>query len=191
MGYAVGQQVVLRDIRDGVPYFEWPVSVVEDGDRGLLVSQVPGTVGLVPRGYPDDLVVLLEQLASGAPERVELAWRGTRTVGILQPDQWWAARLFWNADGSQFLGYYVDFVRPIEREGTFVNTLDLALDITISPDMSWRWKDEAHLPIMRELGWLDAETEEAMEHAKREVLDAISARSYPFDGSLLSLCPQQ
>ena len=59
----------------------------------------------------------------------------------------------------------VDFVRPIERDGTFVNTLDLALDITISPDMSWRWKDEAHLPIMRELGWLDAETEEAMEHA--------------------------
>jgi len=189
VGYAAGQKIILRDIRDGVPLFEWPVTVVEDGDRGLLVSQVPGTVGVVPRGYPDDLALLVEQLQSDAPERVELAWRGTRTLGVLQPDQWWAARLFWTGEGKRFLGYYVDFVRPIERDGTFVNTLDLALDIVIAPDMSWQWKDEAHLPIMREFGWLDDATEAAMEDAKRDVLAAIESRRYPFDGSLLSLCP--
>jgi hypothetical protein len=189
VGYAAGDVVVLRDVRGGVPYFEWPVTVVEDGERGLLVSQVPGAIGRVPRGYPDDLAVLLEQLASGAPERVELAWRGTRTLGVLTPDQWWAARLFWSGDGARFLGYYVDFVRPIERDGNHVNTLDLALDIVIAPDMTWQWKDEDHLPIMRDLGWLDAATEDAMEDAKQDVLAAIEQRRYPFDGSLLSLCP--
>ena len=189
MGYSAGEEIVLRDIRDGVSYFEWPCTVVEDGERGLLLSQVPGTVGVVPRGYPHDLPVLLEQLASRTPERVELTWQWTRTLGVLQSDQWWAARLFWNEDGSDFLGYYVDFLRPIERNGQCVDTIDLALDIVIAPDMSWRWKDEDQVPLLRDLGWLDAAAEDAIEAAKPVVLDAIESRAYPFDGSLLSLCP--
>ena len=189
MGYGAGDRIVLRDVRNGVTYFEWPVTVVEDGARGLLVSQVPGTVGRVPRGYPGNLDALLEQLASSEPERVDLAWRHTRSVGVLQPDQWWSVRLFWNEDGSRFLGYYVDFVRPIERDGDFVNTLDLALDITVAPDMSWQWKDEDHVPLLRALGWLEAADEDGIAGAKDEVVAAIEARRYPFDGSLLSLCP--
>jgi predicted RNA-binding protein associated with RNAse of E/G family len=189
MGYAAGEVVMLRDIRNGVAYFEWPVTVVEDGERGLLVSQVPGAVGRVPRGYPDDMAVLVQQLASGSPERVDLEWRGTRTLGVLLPDQWWAARLFWTGDDRRFLGYYVDFVRPIERDGDSVNTLDLALDIVIAPDLTWHWKDEDQVQLLRDLGWLDSATEAEMESAKADVLAAIAARRYPFDGSLLSLCP--
>jgi hypothetical protein len=189
MGYAAGDQVILRDIRNGVTYFEWPVTVVEDADRGLLVSQVPGTIGRVPRGYPEDLPALLEQLASATPERVELAWRSTRTLAVLQPDQWWSVRLFWTAESSRFLGYYVDFVRPIERDGDFVNTLDLALDITVAPDMSWQWKDEDHVPLLRDIGWLEAADEDGIAHAKDDVVAAIEGRRYPFDDSLLSLCP--
>jgi hypothetical protein len=189
MTYAPADEIVIRDIRDGVALWEWPVTVVEDGARGLLVWQVPGAVGRVPRGYPDDVAELRKQTLSSAPDRVALRWRGTRTLGIMLADQWWTTRLFWNEDGSQFLGYYVDFIRPIARDGRFVDTLDLELDITIAPNLTWRWKDEDHLADLWERGWLDDEAEAAMEIAKVDALDALANRRYPFDGSLLNLCP--
>jgi predicted RNA-binding protein associated with RNAse of E/G family len=189
VAYTAGDHVALRDVRNGVVYFAWPVTVIEDADRGLLVSQVPGAVGRVPRGYPDDLAELVHQLESRQPELVELEWKATRTLGVFLPDQWWATRLFWNADGTAFLGYYVDFIRPIERDGNHVNTLDLALDVVVRPDGSWAWKDEDHLPIMRTLGWLDDETERHMELGKTAVIAAVESKTFPFDHSLVGLCP--
>ncbi len=189
MQYEAGEHVVIRDIRGGIVHFAWPLTVVEDGERGLLVAQVPGAIGMVPRGYPDNPGVLFDELASGQPTLVELTWKHNLTLGVAVPDQWWGARLFWNSATGDFLGYYVDIARPIVRNGSCIDTLDLALDIVVTPDGSWRWKDEDHLPQLRTLGWIDDAVEEQMEIAKAAAVAAIGARRYPFDDSLLHLRP--
>ena len=191
MRYAAGQDVVIRDVHRGAILFAWPMTVVEDGDRGLVVSGVPGAIGKVTRGYPNDPAVLWDELLSGRPALVDLAWSMTTTLGVYWPDAWWSTRLMWEATSGSLLCYYVDFRRPIRRNGTCVDTLDLCLDIVVDPDGSWTWKDEEQLPLIRSAGWFGADEETDLAEARTAAVAAIEERAFPFDGSLLSMQPAQ
>lgn len=189
MGYSRGQDVAIRDIHGGAILFAWPMTVVEDGGRGLLVSEVPGAIGKVTRGYPNDPAVLLDELFSGRPALVDLAWTMTTTLGVYWPDVWWSTRLMWDATSGALLCYYVDFRRPIRRNGSCVDTLDLGLDIVVAPDGSWTWKDEEQLPLIRSAGWFGADEETDLTNAREDAVAAIERQAFPFDGSLLSMQP--
>lgn len=189
MPYSTGETIVVRDVVDGLVLFAWPFRVVEDGERGLLAAQVPGSSGKVVRGYPSEPTVPLEQLISGSPELDDLVWSRTLTLGVFFPERWWSTRLMWDAESGELDCYYVDFLRPIERNGHRIDKLDLGLDLVAHADGNWAWKDEDHLALVRAAGWLDRKGENELDRARQDVVAAVEQRIFPFDGSLLDLRP--
>ena len=189
MRYTAGETIVVRDIVDGVVLFAWPFRVVEDDRRGLLAAQAPGSIGKVTRGYPSEPAVLLEQLLSGSPALDDLVWSRTLTLGVFQPDQWWSTRLMWDAESGDLSCYYVDFLRPIARRGRCLDKLDLGLDLIALGDGMWSWKDEDHLALVRNAGWLDSASEHHLDQARQQVVAAVEDAAFPFDASLLTLRP--
>ena len=52
---------------------------------------------------------------------------------------WWFFR------GGVFAGWYVNLETPYTRHDVGVDATDLVLDIVVSPDRSWVWKDEEEM----------------------------------------------
>lgn len=92
----------------------------------------------------------------------------------------------WSADSGEFLCWYVDFRRPVVRRGRFLDTRDLALDVVVDPGGEWRWKDEDQYRYGVASGFIDGDEHAAVEAAREVVLEAIAARRFPFDDSLLT-----
>jgi hypothetical protein len=183
---SIGDDIVIRDVRNGVVYFAWPIRVVgADADR-LLVAQRPGALGRVLRGYPEDPASVRSQLQSGRPELVERAWASTVTLGVAEAGSHWFTRLFWDASTGDFLCYYVDFVRPLVFQGHSIDLSDLELDIVVGADGAWSYKDQESYEHLRLIGWVTPADHAAIENAKPEVIDAIESRRFPFDGTLMS-----
>lgn len=191
MGYSSWENIAIRDLSAGAILFAWPLRVISDDERGLLASQVPGAVGMVTAGYPDDPHRLLQELLSGSPTLVEKAWETTVTTSLFVDSQWWSTRLMWEASTGKFICYYVDFRRPICRNGSRVDTLDLGLDLIAWANGTWTWKDEDHLPLVRSAGWILPDEEIQLELARQEVVKSVEESRFPFDGTLLDLVPDQ
>jgi hypothetical protein len=67
--------------------------------------------------------------------------------------------------------------------------LDQELDIVVSPDLSWRWKDREHLERAKAIGLFSVEQARAIMAEGQRVVDQIRARAMPFDGSWSSWGP--
>lgn len=183
-GITVGSAVALRDVREGSVYFAWPDRVVDVRSDTLLLARRPGATGMVVKGYPTDPKTVRAEITKPSPELVELVWARTVTLGICKEAHGWYTRLFWDAETGVFLGYYIDFVRPIVFNGACIDTLDLALDVVVTPDLRWSFKDEDDYAMLRERGWITPEDHQAVNANRPRVLREIETGSFPFDGSL-------
>ena len=125
------------------------------------------------RGYPGDRAKMLDQLTAIAPDLVELAWARTVSLDVWSPGNWWSTRVFWDEEDGTFLCYYIDFVRPFSIQGRCLDTLDLALDIVVSADGRWAFKDLDEYEDLRRTGWIGDDDHEAVERAKPDVIAAI------------------
>ena len=185
MGPTPGDSVEVRDIRDGTVYFAWPLRVIRAETGRVLAAQRPGAVGRVLRGYPGDPETMLAQMTGARSELVELTWARTVTLSIFEEGAVWVPRLFWTAGTGEFLGYYVDFVRPVAIGASTIDTCDLELDVVVAPDGAWRYKDERSYERLRRVGWVTDADHDAIEAAKPVVTAAIESGRFPFDGSLV------
>jgi len=50
------------------------------------------------------------------------------------------------------IGWYVNLQAPVVIRRNRFDTTDLALDVVVDPDGTWRWKDEDELERLVELG---------------------------------------
>jgi predicted RNA-binding protein associated with RNAse of E/G family len=64
---------------------------------------------------------------------------------------------FWDGDDRSFAGWYVNMQQPYRRNGRAFQTQDHELDIWITPDGSWEWKDEEELAAWVPRGRFTAE----------------------------------
>ena len=193
VGFDVGATACFRDEHHGQVVWAWPVTVERAnkcGDEHIAVSQLAGTTGMAPEGYPEDLPRVLEQSAKRQWNLVPCVWRSTHCLHIVQLGQWWGARLMWTETGD-FLCWYVGFRRPVSvsEQLRSITTRDLHLDVVVLPDGSWSWKDEDHLEIATEVGIISPAERRSVEDARDEVADAIEGRAFPFDGSYLDWKP--
>jgi predicted RNA-binding protein associated with RNAse of E/G family len=83
--------------------------------------------------------------------------------------------VWWDIDW-QLTGWYVNLQAPLVARGSFFDTTDHALDITVEPDGTWAWKDEDDLAKMVELGVLD---ELAAAEVRAEGERVIAERPWP------------
>lgn len=173
----------MRFLHAGVVAFAWPVEPIASDTDAIVVGLVAGSRGLVPVGYPDDLATLDQQALRGEFDHVARTWESTNCLHVFQPNQWWGTRLMWDAATGNFLCWYVDFLRPVQKHGTFVDTRDLSLDIVVLPDGTFIWKDEDRYAHKINCGLIDDEEQAGVELARGHAVAAIQGRSFPFDGS--------
>ena len=183
-----GSVSCLRDIHHDQVVSAWPVTVVGGDTDHVLAAQLAGSIGMAPAGYPADLRRVREQATHQTWSVVECEWLSTNCLHVIQPDQWWGTRLMWAATG-EFLCWYVDFRVPVtlSTDGLSADTRDLQLDIVVTENGTWSWKDEDHFRYAIDAGIISREERDAVSASREAVVAEIEARRFPFDQSLLDM----
>ena len=145
--------------------------VGEDGGR-LALYLALGTPGVLMRRNAGERY--LESWVRGDPPSHHL-WQRTHMLDLVRPADSHALRLFWD-DRWEFLGWYVNLQAPLRRTVLGYDTTDWALDISVEPDGTWSWKDEADFAEAQALGVLDAS---AAERVRSEGERVVRRRPWP------------
>jgi len=82
-------------------------------------------------------------------------WTRTHRLGFVREGDAHTIELFWN-EAWEFLGWYVNLQAPLVVRGDRFDFTDFELDIAVSPDGTWEWKDEDGFAEMQQLAILDA-----------------------------------
>lgn len=184
----------------------WPHIVVADTDDLLALW--------MPAGTPTQLLDLARPDSAPIPsvwrrDRLRLMFPGTSYAIALDwtpdPDREWVekprplyaeqpepanyftqrSRPFEGTPPHTFIGWTVDLEAPFVRTSIGVDSTDGALDVLVTPDYSWRWKNEEHMPTLVDLGIYREQDVEAFREAGRDAIQLIESRQFPFDGSYL------
>lgn len=119
------------------------------------------------------------------------AWR-LSVLRIMQPGKPYSIWQFWSAPPEhRFLGWYVNLEAPFARTAIGVDTTDDVLDVVVSADLTWRWKDEQAVEQWIAAGVYTAEEfERIYEHGMQAIAD-VEAHRFPFDGSMTGWRPEE
>ena len=131
-----------REVWRGRPYGAWAGIVVSDDD-GLLALYMP-------EGSP----LAFGQDFFGAPHpwSGKDRWRGHGVLQLQRPAEMHAVWVFWDGPDRTFTAWYLNIQEPFRRTSIGVDTQDLELDVVLSPDGSWRFKDDERLEPWIERG---------------------------------------
>lgn len=87
----------------------------------------------------------------------------------------------WDAKTGEFLCWYINLQEPLRRTPLGFDSMDLALDIVISPDRSqWRWKDEDEFAGLIELGLITSSKAHAIRSEGEKVIKLAKNNQTPF-----------
>lgn len=155
MTWAPGDLVVRREVWQGRVWLANPLYVVEDTEDLLVLYQPEGS----PWGFGagDDWPT-----PSGRhPYDGKAAWVGEGPLGLHRPGDPYAVWCWWRPD-RQFMGWYVNLQAPLRRTPIGVDSLDLELDLLVSPSFEVFLKDEAQVDVSAALGRFSAATATAI-----------------------------
>lgn len=126
--------MVWRETWHGRTFLEWPVRVVEDTGERVAVYLATGTRFAFPPGsWPFD---------GEHPWAARGAWQGHGLLVTHYFRDAFAIWHFWDGPKRAFAGWYVNLQAPFRRDEMAFETQDYELDLWITPDGVWRWKDE-------------------------------------------------
>jgi Protein of unknown function (DUF402) len=192
--WSPGETIVLQEVwRDRVWAARPMVVVRDEGD--LLVLWFPkGTSWKAPTTPPDwprepnRGVRLATCAARGEWALRDLLWE-VDTLSLTRAGDWHSVWVSWPEDGSDW-GWYINLQRPFRRSPIGLETMDLALDVLINLDRSWRWKDEDE--STERLAFPDhywVRDEAAVRAEGWRVVKQIEAGDFPFDGTWTDFQP--
>lgn len=181
--WAPGSQILWRYRENGGNRIHIcrPVTVVRDDAELLAAWMAPGTECVRPV-LADGTSVHDEPLASRytKPRTVRRdIWFGTGVLKLARPGMPWSVWLFWEEDW-RFKNWYVNLEQPLARWDGGVDSEDHFLDISVSPDGSWGWRDEDEFEEAQRAGLMDAATAEQVRNAGEGALDVVRAWGPPF-----------
>lgn len=164
---STGDEAVLRYItRDGRPGMTWACRVVADG---------PDLVALyLPRETPHKRW----KTGPSGRELTDSDW-WANTLRLMFPGQAHSVWLTWQPDGA-FVGYYVNLEEPFRRTAIGFDTNDHTLDIVVTPDLRWSWKDQQLLEEQARRGDYSAELIEEIRKEAASVIGTIESKGAPF-----------
>lgn len=100
---------------------------------------------------------------------------------LVKPGASHSIEVMWDGKTGEFLCWYVNFQEPLSRTPVGFDTMDLALDVVISPDRSkWRWKDEDEFTEMISLGLLSHNKAQAIRAEGDKVIEMSITNQAPF-----------
>jgi hypothetical protein len=185
VSFRPGQAVIRRYLRGDYVTWAQAVSVVSDDDSGLLLW-IPQGSGFACRESPAGERLREVPLEAYASSSLVLdKWRHTSCLILIRPQVrhsvWWMFR-----DG-RFDGWYVNLEEPARRwsarDVTGIDTIDHGLDVVVSADRRWRWKDEQDFTdYVGEPGYWSAEEAGRIRAEGSAAIATLAAGGFPFDG---------
>jgi hypothetical protein len=161
-----------------------PLVVVDDADDRLLLWIPRGTVRKVPvtplsRDDPADRSQrAIENLAREDWAYGEHVW-DVSCLWILTPGAWHGVWVSWDPSGRHH-GWYVNLQRPFTRTPIGIEAMDLALDVVVEPDRTWRWKDEEEFEKLVDRSIFDSATASRVREEAETVIGRIEDAQAPF-----------
>ena len=99
-------------------------------------------------------------------------WEQTHVLRFEREGARHSIEVYWDIDWNQ-MSWYVNLQSPVVFNGACIDTTDEALDVIVSPDGTWRWKDEDELEEAVGLGiWTKAEAVEIRAEGERVIAAA-------------------
>ena len=163
--WSFGDVIVRREVWQGRPWLANPLYVVEDTEDLLVLYQPEGS----PWGFGpgDDWPT-----ATGRhPYDGKVSWVGEGPLGLHRPGDPYAVWAYWQRPERTFMGWYVNIQMPFRRTPIGIDSLDLELDLLVSPTFEVFVKDEAQVATSAALGRFSQDTADAV-HALGAQLSA-------------------
>jgi hypothetical protein len=167
-----GEVVALRYVTtDARIEMCWPCRVVEDSDEVVAL--------FIAAGSPYKAGPKRTAKEKRAAPRLdtppdEYIWRND-TLRLMLPGRCHSVSLSWSGDAGQrrLLKYFVNLEEPYRRTAVGFDTQDHTLDVEFTPDLAWRWRDEAELENHVTEGFYTAALAEEVRAEGQRVIDAM------------------
>ncbi len=177
-----GQTIVLREMWDGKIWSARPAIVVQD-EPELMAFYIPtGTavrVHIAPNGSP--AIVDNRARSDWILEQVE--WPEFNRLKLVIPGTGYSVILFKDSKDYILLTWYINLEDPLGRIGLGYDSIDLLLDITVSPDLSeWHWHDEDELEEAVSAGLISSFKTKALYTEGERVVTWLQSGKSPFNG---------
>lgn len=182
-----GDQVLFRDVRNAPVNMIVPVTVVrDDGDLIALFAAVGRTIKVraAVYGTPFTHEVPLVEREGKASTLVDWTWTSNHVLMLAKPGEWSAIWLMWNDSDWAFRGYYGNIRTPMARTSTGFDAVDLLLDVSIDPDLSWRWKDEDEYQIAWKQSLVSRRLMSEARAKGEQIVADVEGRRWPFGAGL-------
>lgn len=190
--FSTGEQVVLRYRRNRPGDVIIPVTVVEDGPTHVALYTAPGTPGKCQatadgrRLTRETPFLERERMIGGFGD---FTWQRNHVLQLIRPGEPRATWLLWREPDWAFRAYYVNLQAPLRRTPLGFDTVDYLLDLEVTPDLEWTWKDEEEVAIAREHELVAAEILDQMRAEGERAIRDIEARAWPFNAGYESWRP--
>ncbi len=178
---------VSRGVFGGKICSERAVRVIDSDSSSATTARWPGAATRDVTYYIEamrtgdrSLRELLRQVhVRGEWELADWAWQRTGVVERVVSGRWFSVARMHGPDGA-LLCWYVNFERPPLWRHDGWDTHDLALDLVVDPDRSWRWKDEDEYEHSRRLGLITNYEHKAVDAARAQALALAETRDELF-----------
>ncbi|MEU4238372.1 DUF402 domain-containing protein [Actinoplanes sp. NPDC026619] len=181
MRFEPGQVITRRYVRGRWRTWEQVMRVVTDDEHGLLLWQPDGGDLAVLVGADGRTAHEITPDRMREPQLTARAWQGDLLM-LMPPGA--AYSVWWFFDEGVFDGWYVNLEDPCVRQPDGVQTTDHVLDIVVTAQRQWEWKDAAEFDsrIGHPL-YFDAPAAAAIRSEGERIIALIEAGMFPFDDS--------
>jgi len=168
-----GDVVALRYVTtDRRIEMAWPCRVVQDVDDllGLFIA-----AGSRYKAGPKRSAAEKRAGPTNPAPPSEYTWRND-TLRLMFPGARHSVSLFWETSGAtrRLLRYFVNMEEPFRRTEIGFDTQDHTLDVVVTPELAFTWRDEAELDSHVALGFYTRELAAAVRAEGQRAIDAIA-----------------
>lgn len=182
--FNAGEVVVLRWRRNHPADMVMPVRVVADTAEHIALFHPVGTVfkGQATadgRKLTREMPFLKREALIGG--LADATWTGNHVLQLIRPAESRSTWLLWSEEDWTFRSYYVNLQAPIRRTAIGFDTADYLLDLVVSPNLDWAWKDREEVDLAREHDIVGQDILDRMEREGQRAIRDIEAGAWPFN----------
>jgi uncharacterized protein DUF402 len=158
--------------------------VVQDSQQFLAIASLPGATWMTRDEPGRNAMTIEERIALYLKEELPHAWYERTivapTLTLHLPGEAYSIRLFWQSDW-QLRFWYVNLEEPYTRTDRGIQVTDHTLDLVITPDFQWSWKDEPEFDALTKAGKIPVAKARAIRSAGEQAIRRLEARQWPFN----------
>lgn len=179
-----GDTILLEEVWRRRTWAARPMTFVDATDDRYVVWMPAGTVWKCPTTPPHRPKAdtraerTVSCLALGDWELNDRDWDAS-TLWLVEREAHHMVGVSWHPDGQPW-GWYINLQEPVAVTERGLQTFDLALDILIGRDGTWRWKDEDELDALIQAKLVSPGLAKTVREEGRRVIASMERGQPPF-----------